>query len=56
MIATAVAARCELTLDLRHRELGPLEALHERARALAESSGCPATIVDPNRCTNWSAS
>jgi hydantoinase/carbamoylase family amidase len=46
MIATAVAARCELTLDLRHRELGPLDALAERARALAESSRCPATIVD----------
>jgi hypothetical protein len=32
VIATAVAARCELTLDLRHRELVSLEALHERAR------------------------
>ena len=46
MIATAVAARCELTLDVRHRELGPLEALAQRAGALAESSRCPATIVD----------
>lgn len=46
MIATAVAARCELTLDLRHRELGPLEGLAQRGRALAESSRCPATIVD----------
>jgi hydantoinase/carbamoylase family amidase len=46
MIATAVAARCELTLDLRHRELGPLEMLGERARALAESSHCPATVAD----------
>jgi hydantoinase/carbamoylase family amidase len=46
MIATAVAARCELTLDLRHRELGPLDALAEQARVLAESSRCPATIVD----------
>jgi hydantoinase/carbamoylase family amidase len=46
MIATAVAASCELTLDLRHRELGPLEALGGRARVLAESSRCPATVVD----------
>jgi hydantoinase/carbamoylase family amidase len=46
MIATAVAARCELTLDLRHRKLGPLEALEERVRALAEASRCPATMVD----------
>jgi hydantoinase/carbamoylase family amidase len=46
MIATAVAARCELTLDLRHRELAPLEALAQRARALARSSRCPATIVE----------
>ncbi|HEX3831227.1 MAG TPA: hydantoinase/carbamoylase family amidase [Solirubrobacteraceae bacterium] len=46
MIATAVAARCELTLDLRHRELGPLEALGARARVLADASRCPATVVD----------
>jgi N-carbamoyl-L-amino-acid hydrolase len=46
MIATAVAARCELTLDLRHRELGPLEALGGRARALADASRCRATVVD----------
>jgi hydantoinase/carbamoylase family amidase len=46
MIATAVAARCELTLDLRHRELGPLDALDEQAQALADASRCPATIVD----------
>jgi hydantoinase/carbamoylase family amidase len=46
MIATAVAARCELTLDLRHGELGPLDALAEVARALAELSHCPATVVD----------
>jgi hydantoinase/carbamoylase family amidase len=46
MIATAVAALCELTLDLRHGELGPLEALAGEARALAELSRCPATVVE----------
>lgn len=46
MIATAVAAGCELTLDVRHPELGPLEALAQSARVLAETSRCPATIFD----------
>jgi acetylornithine deacetylase/succinyl-diaminopimelate desuccinylase-like protein len=41
-----VPARCELTLDLRHRELGPLEALDEHARAVAEASRCPATVAE----------
>jgi N-carbamoyl-L-amino-acid hydrolase len=46
MIATAVAADCELTLDLRHRELGALQVLDEQAHALADASPCPATFVD----------
>jgi hydantoinase/carbamoylase family amidase len=46
MIATAVAARCELTLDLRHRDLEPLEALDTDARELAGASRCRATVVD----------
>jgi hydantoinase/carbamoylase family amidase len=46
MIATAVPAGCELTLDLRHRELAPLTDLDEHARALAEVCRCPATVVD----------
>jgi hydantoinase/carbamoylase family amidase len=46
MIATAVAARCELTLDLRHRDLDGLAALDADARDLAGASRCRATAVD----------
>jgi N-carbamoyl-L-amino-acid hydrolase len=46
MIATAVAARCELTLDLRHRDLEPLGALRAQVDALAASSPCEATVTD----------
>jgi N-carbamoyl-L-amino-acid hydrolase len=46
MIATAVAERCELTLDLRHRELDRLTALDEEAHRLAETSRCSARVVD----------
>jgi hydantoinase/carbamoylase family amidase len=45
-IATAVPARCELTLDLRHPELAQLTALEREARRLADSSPCAAGIVD----------
>jgi N-carbamoyl-L-amino-acid hydrolase len=46
MLATAVAARCELTLDLRHHDLDALEALDAQARGLAEQSPCAVTRVD----------
>jgi N-carbamoyl-L-amino-acid hydrolase len=46
MIATAVAARCELTLDLRHRDLEPLDALRAQVDALAADSPCQATVTD----------
>jgi N-carbamoyl-L-amino-acid hydrolase len=37
-IATAVAARCEATVDLRHEDPAALGALHEAARAAARAA------------------
>jgi allantoate deiminase len=39
-IATAIAARCRLSLDLRHAELDPLLALEARTGALVGESRC----------------
>lgn len=46
MIANGVAARCELTVDLRHRELARLASLDEHARRLVDAAQCPARVVD----------
>ncbi len=55
---TAIPERCVLTLDLRHRELGPLDGLAAEAAGLAEAAaqrvGCDAEVeplwgIDPVR-------
>lgn len=46
MIATAVPARCELTVDLRHRDVAQLTSLDEELCRLAAASRCPVSVVD----------